>query len=63
MGLSKRAYVPSPALIRQKCEEIQVSWSRKEREKRTIAKRPRFWEVPFIDGFTFADVDEVRDWE
>jgi hypothetical protein len=63
MGLSKRSYVPSPALIRQKCEEIQVAWSRKEREKRIVAKRPRFWEVPQIEGFTLTEMDEVRDWE
>ena len=39
-------YCPSPQQIR---EEIKLSWSPKDEEKRRVCGRPRDYTVPFVE--------------
>lgn len=50
----RKAYLPSPAEIRQKCLEIQAGWSEEERAKRLVGFSQEFVEAMVISD-TFFD--------
>jgi hypothetical protein len=54
------AYRPTREDIRRGCEEIQASWSPKERSKRARGMREVWWTVPLI---RLADLLEAIDAE
>ena len=43
-----RAYEPTPRDIRRACEQIQATWSPKERAKRAGRARAAWWNPPSI---------------
>ena len=42
-------YCPSPQQIREAMQEIKLSWSPKDEEKRRVCGRPRDYTVPFVE--------------
>lgn len=59
----RKAYLPSPEEIRQKCLEFQAGWSDEERERRRVggSVKPNPYETPVVPEsiFRFADDDET----
>lgn len=52
----RKAYLPSPEEIRQKCLEFQAGWSEEERERRRVGgptKQPPY-EVPVVPESLFC---------
>ena len=47
-ALGCRVYEPTPKDIRRACEEIQVTWSPRERAKRDRGPRAAWWTPPMI---------------
>ena len=46
--MSKTKPNPTPEEIRNRCHDIQETWNRRERWKRTGKPIPRPWTVPII---------------
>ena len=59
----RKAYLPSPEEIRQKCLEFQAGWTDEERERRRVggSVKPTPYETPVVPEsiFRFADEDEA----
>ncbi len=47
-AVAGRGYLPTPAEIQRACEEIQATWSRKERRRRDLERRFARWTPPTV---------------
>ncbi len=58
-----KVYEPTPKDIRRTCKQIQATWSRRERAKRTGRPRPAWWTPPIIRVSSIAEAvhDERSD--
>ena len=54
------AYKPTREDIRRACEEIQATWSPRQRAKRNRGTRAALWTLPLI---RLSDLDEAIDGE
>jgi hypothetical protein len=41
-------YMPTPTDIQRTCQEIQATWSRRERMRRTVERRGARWDFPAV---------------
>ncbi len=51
-----KGYVPTPAEIQRVCEEIQATWSRRERQRRQVERGFARWTPPPV---TLPDLREA----
>lgn len=49
----RKAYLPTPEEIREKCLEFQRGWSDEEREKRRVGAKVQEYEMPIISESSF----------
>jgi hypothetical protein len=59
-ALGCRAYEPTPKDIRRACDEIQATWSPRQRAKRNRGPRAAWWTPPMI---RLSDVVEAMNGE
>jgi len=55
-----RVYEPTPKDIRRACDEIQATWSPRQRAKRDLGPRGTLWTVPIIQ---VSDIVEAMNGE
>lgn len=52
---SNMAYEPTPEEIRQRCLEIQETWTEAERLKRAGTSKPQEWQAPWLSDVSEAE--------